>query len=494
MMRVPVFSLLHILMFHVLMGLTASAQGQVRPQSDSSTANPDHSGTNYMKENKSSDQLTKQNLSKFLQDKLPQGLSMTSTPRRSTSSHIVAPTSDQANKSETSRFTELLQQVSPALVASGDLEAYTNYRIVRPNVDVQHYNVSSPSGTRPATIRSVYKTGDTGGSGVIAIVDAYHYPNAASDIAKFSSTFNLPQLSACPDTNPFSGASPCLRIESNPNSPIDCGWNGESALDLEWAHAVAPNASILFIEAASSRNADLYASVAKARDEIGGFHGELSMSWGTSGEAIQTAAFESTFTDGVLYFAASGDTGGQLGFPADFPNVIAVGGTVLYYKTDGTLAAEVGWPDSGGGVSTLEKPSPQYQTGVENVDPNGRNTPDMAAVSDANPAVAVYVSTPVGQCQDHPAPDQYQSGWTQLIGTSLAAPVVAAMVNVAAHHRTTVMTELQAIYGNRKDPLRIRDITLMNGIAGGNAIKPGYDNVTGVGAPASMDFDADPPH
>lgn len=455
------------------------AQEPVRPPSDSSVAKPDQSGTNYLRQNLGK-QINTQGLQELLREK----------QRSETATHTIAPTSDKSNKSEKARFMALMEQINPALVQVGELESYTNYQIVRPNVEAQHYTVTTPSGTTPAMIRKIYNLNSAVGSGVIAIVDAYHYPDAAGDLAKFSSTFGLPVLPTCPDGNSFGSGPACLKIEPQSGSSVNCGWNAEAALDLEWAHAIAPGASLLLVEAASNQNADLYAAVARARDEIAAVHGQLSMSWGTAGEAATTATYGSTFTDGVLYFAATGDSGGQLGFPAAFPNVIAVGGTVLLYQNDGTLLAEYGWPDSGGGVSALEKPAPPYQAGVENVNPAGRNTPDIAAVSDGNPAVAVFVSTPVAQCQDHPSPEQYQAGWTQLVGTSLATPVVAAMVNAAGRGRTTVADELKAIYANRKNPSRIRDIMVMDGSAGGNTTKVGYDNVTGVGTPASLDFDA----
>jgi subtilase family serine protease len=336
----------------------------------------------------------------------------------------------------------------------------------------------------------VYKVSDNGGQGVIAIVDAFHYPNVLADLNRFSSQFGLPQLPACPPSNPFEGSTPCIKIEPASNAPIDCGWNGEAALDLQWAHSIAPKANLLYVEAASSRNSDLYAAVVRARDEVMAVHGQLSMSWGTPAESAAMRAYRSTFTEGVLYFAATGDTGGQLGFPADFSNVISVGGTELNWASDGSFAGETGWPYSGGGVSRVEKPAGSYQQSIVS-DSSGRNTPDISAVSDAKPAVAVFISTPVSQCSDHPAPDQYTPGWTQLVGTSLATPLIAAMVNVANNKRASSTGELIAIYANRNDQTRIRDITAMDGSAGGNTTKVGYDNVTGVGAPASMEFDAD---
>jgi len=467
------------LLWSVLMaGNAFSQQVPVRPPSDSSSAAADHSGTNYMQAAQSG-----QTLGTLLQ-------SVTGPQSSEVTTHIVSPTSDKANKSPSARAAFLLEQISPASVSVGDLQSYTNYRVVRPNVASSQYHTGGPTGTSPARIRSAYKVPDNGGRGVIAIVDAFHYPNALADLNHFSSQFGLPQVTACLSSNPFAGPPPCIKIEAA-SAAIDCGWNGEAALDLEWAHSIAPSANLLYVEATSSRNADLYAAVARARDEVMALHGQLSMSWGTPAESTAMSVYRSTFSDGVVYFAATGDTGGQLGFPADFSNVIAVGGTELNWASDGTLAGETGWPFSGGGVSRVEKPAPSYQQGIV-TDSAGRNTPDISAVSDAQPAVAVFISTPVTQCSDHPAPDQYTPGWTQLVGTSLATPLLAAMVNVADHKRTSSAAELNAVYANRNDPTRIRDIVAMDGSAGGNVTQVGYDNVSGVGAPASMEFDADP--
>jgi kumamolisin len=464
----------------LLIATTADAQPQAptRPPSDSAAAPAGQVGTNYLRSRKE----TTGNPVPLVQA-LQKPKAALAPP-----THLVAPTSDRQNRSVANREAGLLAAIQPANVSPSTIQNYTNYRTVRPNVGVQHYNVGVPTGTPPAKIRKVYGV-NADGAGVIAIVDAFHYPNAAADLAKFSKAFNIPLLPPCPKDQSVGSAPPCLKIEAAAAAPIDCGWNGEAALDLQWAHAIAPKARLLFVEAPSSNSDDMYAAVARARDEIAAQHGQLSMSWGASAEFEQLTGFASTFTDGVLYFAATGDTGGQVSFPATFPNVIAVGGTVLHWAADDSFA-ESGWPDGGGGVSKLEK-LPSFQTGVENVDPAGRNIPDIAAVSDANPAVPVYVSTPSAQCHDQPAPDQYMPGWTQLVGTSLATPVMAAIVNVAAHDRPLAVEELRKLYANRSQPLRVRDIVAMEGSAGGNVAKTGFDNVTGVGTAASLEFDAD---
>ncbi len=94
---------------------------------------------------------------------------------------------------------------------------------------------TSPSGETPTSIRAVYKMPSTGGAGVIAIVDAFHYPTAENDLGVFSAKFKLP---ACTKANG------CFRqvFASGTQPRTSCGWSQEAALDIEWAHAMAPNA------------------------------------------------------------------------------------------------------------------------------------------------------------------------------------------------------------------------------------------------------------
>ena len=98
----------------------------------------------------------------------------------------------------------------------------------------------------------------TGGSGVIVIVDAYDYPSAAADLSTFSSEFGLPQ--------------PNFTVQyasgRKPTNGCNSGWQGEEALDIEWAHAMAPNASIVLMEASSPSNTALYQAVQAANSYI----------------------------------------------------------------------------------------------------------------------------------------------------------------------------------------------------------------------------------
>ncbi len=141
----------------------------------------------------------------------------------------------------------------------------------------------------------------TGGSGAIAVVDAFDTPNAAPDLAAFSAQFGLPP--AVFQVVYASGTQPGL----DPSG----GWELESSLDIEWSHAMAPNARIFLVEANTNSFSDLFQAVAVASNLVatnGG--GEVSMSWG-GGEFLQETLFDASFTTpGVVYIASSGDSPG----------------------------------------------------------------------------------------------------------------------------------------------------------------------------------------
>ena len=126
---------------------------------------------------------------------------------------------------------------------------------------------------------------------------------------------------------------------------------------MEWAHAVAPNAKILLVEATSASITNLLSAVNYARNRADVV--AVSMSWGANEFSGQTA-YDSYFTStyGASFFASSGDTGGVVIWPSSSVNVISVGGTTLTQTSTGYT--EKAWSGSGGGVSTHE-PKPSYQ-------------------------------------------------------------------------------------------------------------------------------------
>jgi kumamolisin len=208
----------------------------------------------------------------------------------------------------------------PEDLGSG-LRAHTNHMILAtPEMDATTEGAAGfvgtkPYGETPASLRSAYKMPASGGAGAIAIVDAYDDPTAENDLQAFSATFGLP---ACTTANG------CFHkmYASGKRPAVDCGWAQEISLDIEWAHALAPDAKIVLVEAASNSSTDLFRAVDLASSTVNtrstGF-GEVSMSWGFS-EFAREKTFDTHFHQpDVTYFASSGDVGGQRIYPVCRP-------------------------------------------------------------------------------------------------------------------------------------------------------------------------------
>jgi subtilase family serine protease len=341
------------------------------------------------------------------------------------------------------------------------IRAHTNH-LIRLQANTTP-NSLSPSGETPQTIRPVYKLPSTGGSQKIAIVDAFDYPTAENDLKVFSAKFGLP---------PCTIANGCFKkVYANGTRPrANCGWAQEAALDIEWAHAMAPNAKIILVEAASNSFVDLFRAVDVATSQVttGGGKGQVSMSW--SGAEFSTeSSYDGHFqNNNVVYFAASGDTGGVNGYPSVSPYVVSAGGTTIN-RTNGVFTSETGWSGSGGGPSKYETKL-SYQNNVAGTSSTRRSAPDLSFDANPHTGVSVYDST---QCQN-------SSDWLVFGGTSVSSPSLAGIVNLAGHFAINTVSELGTIYANRKNTADFRDI--LSGTAGSFSAKAGYDFVTGVGS------------
>ena len=325
----------------------------------------------------------------------------------------------------------------------------------------------------------------SGGSRAIAVVEAFDAPNLASDLAVFSAQFGLPAPTAANFQVVYASAGGCTTGGTKP--AYNLGWEAEATLDVQWAHAMAPHATIYVVEAVSDGPADLFAAVAVASQcvaENGG--GEVSMSWGFS-EFPGETALDGLFTQkGVVYFAASGDAPGAL-YPSASPNVIAVGGTSLvrnplpWRGQLGDFQGEVVWnwgptEGTGGGPSVYE-PRPPYQYLIKDIVGSSRGTPDVAAVADPFTGVWIYDSNPFG--------------WLVVGGTSVSTPVWAGIVNAAGRFRNSTAAELAQIYASaslfQEGVAGFTDIT--SGACGigpdfeGLLATEGWDFCTGVGSP-----------
>src|SRR5579859_116964 len=348
--------------------------------------------------------------------------------------------------------------------------------------------VSSPYGLPPSAIQSVYNlsglspSSGAGAGQIIAIVDAYHDPNALSDLNTFDSEYGYATLSVCTS---LSQSGSCFeQVHPGSRTPSsNSNWALEESLDIEWAHAEAPAAKIVLVEAASNSNTNLFNAVSYA-GSIGAT--EVSMSWGGA-EFSGESAYDSDMAHaGTYYTASAGDSGHGAEYPAASPKVIAVGGTTLN-GCSGTSCAgfssETTWSSSGGGASAYEA-IPGYQSGytgpvsgastISALTGGTRGIPDVSFDANPNTGVSIYDSTRY----------QGQSGWFTVGGTSVGAPNWAGILAAGRAAGSTALQGDSAIYsGGYKTNLR--DITSgTNGSCGTDCTAgTGYDLVTGLGSP-----------
>src|SRR4051812_38261582 len=206
----------------------------------------------------------------------------------------------------------------------------------------------APYGLSPDTIKGIYgfPTAATAGAGAtIAIVDAYDDPTAEADLATFSSRYGLPVCSS--STGCFKKVGQTGNARSLPRANAD--WALEISLDVQWAHAIAPGAKILLVEAKSNSFSNLLA----AEDYAAAHAAYVSNSWGGSEFSTQST-YDSHFSrSGVSFFVSSGDAGLPAEYPSASPNVVSVGGTTLHFS-NGSFTSETGWSGGGGGCSQYQ--------------------------------------------------------------------------------------------------------------------------------------------
>jgi subtilase family serine protease len=346
---------------------------------------------------------------------------------------------------------------------------------------------STPVGLTPTQIRTAYgvnllKLGSITGDGTgqtIAIIDAYDDPNlvsstnagfSGSDLHKFDVQFGLADPPSFTKLDENGGTN-------YPAASGSTGWSVEESLDVEWAHALAPGASIVLIEASSTSVADLLGTAVNTARNLAGVS-VVSMSFGSSEFAGETA-YDANFTtpsghQGVTFVAASGDNGVPGVYPADSPNVVAAGGTTPTLSGN-NYVSETGWSDSGGGQSVYES-KPAYQNSVQTF--AYRQIPDVAFDADPNSGVAVYDSYDYGS----------SSPWVQVGGTSVSAPSWAGLLAISDQLR--VSQALGTLEGASQTlpklyALPAADFHDITSGSNGYWAGPGYDLVTGRGSPVA---------
>ena len=344
-----------------------------------------------------------------------------------------------------------------------------------PPIHIKKSGSPSPVGLSPLQIGhaygfdllSCYGTSSCGSGQTIAIVDPYDDPNIESDLATFSAQYGLPP---CTTANGcFTKATP----QGLPNS--DTVWALEESLDVEWAHAMAPGAKIILVEAQDSLLGSLLSAVDYAASQPN--VNQVSMSWVANefpGESFSDYHFN---VAGVSFIASSGDSGTGVAYPAASPYVVSVGGTTLNVDGSGNVQSETAWSGSGGGVSSQES-AQSYQTDFNSN--SGRGVPDVSYDGDPNTGVSIYDS--FGSTE----------GWNQVGGTSVGAPqwaAITAIVNSGGGQLSSASFGTNtAFYNAATGPAysaNYRDITSGNNGNCGTICNagPSYDFVTGLGSP-----------
>jgi len=398
---------------------------------------------------------------------------------------------------------------------------HTNYHVFAPaGIEQEAVTPSVTTAENPMSMACVYGIGTAysgcvpsagttanlakGGWGAIALVDAYDDPTAAPDLALFSSRWGLPaanfkKVYANKSFGTLEGlTASCSGIPPNGNAS---GWDLEEALDIEWAHAMAPSAQIILVEACSPTNNDLFFAELVAAQEVkaaGG--GDISNSWSCPELSCQTAAEQHTsdnyfyryYYDHITYFAAAGDAGSEVDYPSTSPWVISAGGTTVNRNSSLAFVSESCWAKSGGGTSSVETwlsppnilagmgPWTDYQFRI--FGSGNRSVPDMSFNADPASGVWVYDTDEGG-------------GWYIVGGTSVSSPALAGIVN-ASNNRLGMTPpggghykpyELDLIYAqllsNTAYKVNFYDVTTGSN---GHAAVVGYDQCTGVGSPRGL--------
>jgi len=328
-------------------------------------------------------------------------------------------------------------------------------------------NGKTPTGYTPQQMQHAYgvdQIANQGAGQIVATIVAFDYPSLESDLAVFTTQFGLP---ACTQANG------CLSIvyAAGTRPPPNRGWSAETSLDVQWAHAIAPQARILVVEAANGKVQTLLEAVPIAV-QLGAT--AINMSWGTNKEPPNEQNYDQHFfaDANVTYINASGDLGHNLfGYPGASPLVVGAGGTTLKLDSAGNILGEVAWSGSGGGES-MYFPEPSYQLSAQSS--GKRGVPDVAY--NANP----YTGVPVYNSEI--------GGWVEAGGTSASSPQWCAITAIANGVRAGIgkgpigTNFLNVIYAN---PTAFHDITQGSNSKCGALCNagPGYDFVTGIGSP-----------
>ncbi|MBO0802736.1 MAG: hypothetical protein J2P25_06630 [Nocardiopsaceae bacterium] len=311
---------------------------------------------------------------------------------------------------------------------------------------------ATPTGYGPSDFQKAYglsSASSSGGSGeTVYLVDVYDYPTAQADLNTYRSQYGLPACgSGC-----FTKVSQTGSTTSLPRAAGSSGWDVEEALDMDMVSAICPNCHITLVEANSASNNNLYTAENEAVKLGAKF---ISNSWGGS-EYSGENSDASTYFDhpGVAITVSAGDSPGPE-FPAEAPDVTAVGGTTLHTSSTNSRGfTESAWKSSGGGCSADET-APSWETSSVTGCNGKRSDNDVSADANPNTGAAIYNS-------------YSQSGWLEVGGTSESSPIIASVYALAGNPGSSTIPA-QDIWSHEPNGLY--------------AVGSGYSSTPGWGTP-----------
>jgi subtilase family serine protease len=319
----------------------------------------------------------------------------------------------------------------------------------------------------------LYKLGDTGAGTKIGLDEMCDtsYSSYMADANKFSAMMKLPTFTSTTLDLMGTGAKTCSGGSS--------GWSGETMLDIESAHAIAPNATI---------DVDLADSTLDEGDVTWNTLSNgvyiASNSWGSGS---QYSSWTTADTQGQSYLTATGDCGSAgmtSAAPATSQHGVAVGGTQIYPYSSGVFRTEFAWngttdpsgcsndEGSTGGYATSIT-APWFQTGMTGFSDADRGIPDVAAIG----GTWFWM---------------YDAGVTGSAGTSLACPSTAAMLDLIYQYNATATKangmadhDMYDIAKTSADyNIGFHDVIVGNNKVSGSGYNAGtgWDAVTGLGS------------
>jgi subtilase family serine protease len=296
-------------------------------------------------------------------------------------------------------------------------------------------------------LTDAYKQGLNGKGQTVVLLEAYGYPTIEQDANAFSTLNGLPQLNSSnfqivyPEGQPVSSQAGILT-----------GWNTEIAIDVQWAHAIAPGAKIVVVAAAGQDNEDFQNAITYITNHNLG--NSVSDSWEIDTDIIAGPLEQQSFDQvleraaakGISFQFSTGDSGdeglgtpdGAPGVPSDSPHATAVGGTSILNVVGGSGTQTLGWGDTvsflnlggvldppeplgflggAGGGESLYFAKPSWQKALPG---SGRQTPDVSALADPYTGVPIVITSGTQQV--------IEVGWG---GTSLASPIFTAIWAIA---------------------------------------------------------------